>query len=190
MGYRHSLYLIKYHHVLRKLSKKDFLPPKGDIYVSDILEKIGALEVAELGKYSDEGYYLEERDNSDIINNHPCKNLLLLLQECSHPDCGFNIVTKSDFIKVIESYKTRVKKNLLSRLKSYDAEPLESYTERIQSGIREKLHFIDDMVSLDISYENLYKVQTTWFYEYEIFDLVHLFKLIEWGKDILILRGA
>ena len=195
MGYRHYLELIDKDKLkslnpedIRDTSKK-YRQEEEWFDIDRYLEERGAAfeEVMELGKYSDEGYYLEKLDNSkhygefaDIINT--------LKEEIGGDDHGFNLITRDDLIWVINAYRDRVVKIWEDTLHTIStSDDIEHLKKEMTKYFHGKVHWKDFMVNINL--ENKWDVQNTWTYEYELFNLVHILKTIDWDKQLLFVHG-
>lgn len=189
MGYRNYLTIIKKED-FKKITS-EYIENKKDedehIIISELLESVGAIDIYELGKYSDEGAVLEKNnieipeDIKDAFN--------IVKKHCDNYEYGFNLVTKDDYINLINSYKNRAIKNWQDLLKEKDYE--NEYDERtreqrlvcyVQGKLTWQKYYID-------ASEDKTKVQGTWFYEFGVFDLVHNLKTIDWDNYLMFVYG-
>lgn len=192
MGYRNYLNIV---------SKKDFKKVDEDfinklkdedgyVYIGDVLKAIGAKEIFELGKYSEEGYALECKPIK--VRGYIKKSYDILKQYAKEHGYGFNIVTVDSLIEIIEKYHERTVQywhKLLS-----DA-PMESGQFGCTIKPEEKcMYYVQNLLNWEefmtnINMNSLYSVQTSWKYEYEIYNLLHILKMVDWDKNLLIVTG-
>ena len=191
MGYRHYLNIVKKQDFLKINNEyiENLKDDEGYFYFGDIFKNINAEEICELGKYSDEGYNLETK-HTDVIDDLKTTYYLLakLAEERGY---GFNILTKEDLIWIIEQYRDRTTKYWE---KLVSDEPLETYSkvlktpeEKCKYYVEDLLHWKDFICNTNINLK--WELQTTWKYEYEMFNLIHCLKMIDWDNYILILTG-
>lgn len=187
MGYRHYLGIID-KETFKKIDD-DFIKQNADedgywgIY--SIVEKCGK-EIIELGKYSKEGSRLETKKQKISEDFLPAYNTLK--KHCDNHEYGFNLLTKRDLEYLIRCYKIRTVRywkrvlGLIEDKFDYDKKTPE---EKCKQYVQEKLNWRTFLVNM----KDPYKVQDCWLYEYELFNLVHCYKMIDWDKYCLIIYG-
>lgn len=189
MGYRNYLSIIKKEDLkkidadyIEKLKDED-----GCLIITDLLERAGAVEIYELGKYSKEGAVLEQVKVE--LPEDLQKTYELIKQHADDHEYGFNVVTKDELIWCIKSYEKRVKDILTDYLeeKSKDEFDERSREERLMEYVRDKLTWFEYYTNLKD--DDKYHVQSTWFYEYGLFDLIHVLKMVNWDEYVLIVTG-
>lgn len=189
MGYRHYLAIIKKDE-LKKIDSNFIESQKdkdGYVIISNLLKNAGMQDIYELGKYSDEGAFLEDI-KADIPEDLQ-ENYKIIKKYANENEFGFNILTKKELIYCIKSFKQRVIKLLNNYLAEKSDNKLDTRTreERLISYVEDKLVWSEDYIN--INEEDKFHVQSTWFYEYGIFDLIHSLKIIDWNSYCLIIYG-
>lgn len=189
MGYRNYLAIIKKEE-LKKIDS-NFIESQRDedgyVIIDDLLKKAGMQDIYELGKYSKEGALLENI-KTDIPEDLQ-ENYKIIKEYANKNEYGFNILTKKELIYCIESFKQRV----IKLLKNYLAEKSDcefdtrTREERLISYVNDKLTWSEYYTN--INEKDKFHVQSTWFYEYGIFDLIHSLKIIDWDNYCLIIYG-
>ena len=191
MGYRHYLAIID-KDIFKKIDEKfidEYIkesskyPDEQFFRIYDFVDKYGK-EIAELGKYSDEGFHLC-RKRKPIANEYP-KQYDLLKKLCDNNEYGFNLLTEKDLIFLIKCYKKRTV-NYWEKMLGLIEDKWDNNTPEVKCKqyVKEKLGWKDFLINL----KSPYKVQSCWFYEYELFDLIHCYKTIDWNKYLLIIYG-
>ena len=147
------------------------------------------IDLIELGKYSDEGFELSARKYKVRKLK---KQINLLIENCSDEDSDFNIITQEDFVWLIEKYKERTVnywKKILSdeRIESYD-KVYENAGDKCKYYVQDLLHWEKFLINTDLN--NKWILQTTWKYEYELFNLLHIYKTIDWENNIVFIVGG
>lgn len=189
MGYRHYLGIVKKADLL-KINEEYIknLEKQNDecLIICDLLESIGAKEVYELGKYSDEGYALVAKQ---IKLDESLLNVYQVISEyADNNEYGFNILTQNELEDVIKSYHDRTIKYLRDLLKEKDYE--NEFDERTRE--QRLVEYVQSKITWrEYSYDlkGKYKVQGTWQYEYAIYDLVHIYKTVNWNDYVLLVWG-
>lgn len=99
------------------------------------------------------------------------------------------VVGKEGLIRAIEVYKQKIVdyyKNLLvddfTFKKRTSAQKIQEHLEDVLEELRFK-----DFLDLDPNTKNI--LTWSWKYEYEIFNLVHILKIMDWEKDTLLMIG-
>ncbi len=151
--------------------------------------KIGT-ELYGLGKYSEIAFKLESERPSLFTSDE--------LKE-RYSDYGFALLTKDDFMAVIEAYRQKIVewlKSLLSvdeRICFSDELTKEQYQfETLKQETQDKIdswsgkYFGILPIDLDESRE---RITGDWSYEYAIFELVRVYKAFDWENDDLVLVG-
>lgn len=185
MGYRHYLAIIDKETF--KNIDEDYIKQNSDEdgywNISDLVEKCGQ-EIAELGKYSNEGFHLEVKKTKIEEEFLPAYNTLK--KHCDKWDYGFNLLTKRDLIFLVRCYKMRTVKYFKKLLGFIEDEFNDNTPEvKCKNYVRKKLSWRNYLTNE----KSPYKVQDTWDYEYEMFDLLHCYKSIDWDKYVLIIYG-
>lgn len=185
MGYRHYLAIIDKETF--KTINDDFIEKNSDedgyLGIYKIVEKCGH-EIAELGKYSEEGFRLCSKKTK--IDNEYLPAYNVLKKHCDAHEHGFNLLTKRDLMYVIRCYKLRTVKSWKKLLGIIEDKWDENSPEiKCKKAIETKLNWREFLIDK----KNPYKVQSCWFYEYEMFDLIHCYKSIDWDKYLLIVYG-
>lgn len=199
MGYRHYLYAIPKKQIAEIQACKtnsdliDFAKRYGynvDYDATDSGEgwipphDIGT-ELYELGKHSEIGHELES-EKLCVFTSEELKNM--------YDDYGFALLSKDDFIAIIESYR----QNIVSYFQNL-LEPQKYPIIPSKSTIEEQWkYYIEDKLErwqgkwgstpLNLE-ENTDRITNSWLYEYSIFELVRLYKTFDWENDNLVLMG-
>lgn len=109
------------------------------------------------------------------------------------------IVGKEGLLEAIEIYKKKILhsyENLLVggaeycapfgiTIKKEDVQPI----EKIREFIQDKLFWVKEFDLCDLDENHKHTVAHSWQYEHSIFNLVHLLKTIDWGKETLLFYG-
>ena len=121
MGYRHTFYIVEKEN-LNSIIHEEIESYKNKEYFHkyDFMEAKGFKEINELGKYSNEGYYLSK---SDLIMDYPdLKELRSLLYD--EGDTEFYFMKPEALLKVAEMYH---EKNVKYWEMLLSDEPIETY---------------------------------------------------------------
>lgn len=191
MGYRNYLNIV---------SKKDFKKVNEDfidslrgkdgyLFAGDVLRVINCKEILELGKYSEEGYALECKKVK--LRGNIKKSYDILRQFCKDNEYGFNIVTQESLIELIKKYHERTVQywhRLLSDV------PMSCGAFESTKPEEKCIYYVNDLLTwnthmINTKMEAPYSVQTTWKYEYELYNLLHILKKIDWEKELLFVTG-
>lgn len=190
MGYRNYLYIAdkKKCNKIRKMSKKELLELTNTVledefdYLSDhdVLDKMGAEEAFELGKYID--FY-------DEIKPHLLK---MFTDKEVHEE--FNTETecmlaKPEILQTIATiYRKKVLKFYQDLMQEKSSEKYDTRTqlERMKAEVR--AHILWNKY-LDQLPNNKWNINQGWLYEYEIFDILHLMRVFNPKKQVLIWLG-
>ena len=199
MGYRHYLYAIPKKQIAEIQACKtnsdliDFAKRYGynvDYDATDSGEgwipphDIGT-ELYELGKHSEIGHELES-EKPCVFTSEELKNM--------YDDYGFALLSKDDFIAIIESYRQNIVsyfQNLLEPQKYSIIPPKSTIEEQWKYYIEDKLERWQGKwgsTPLNLE-ENTDRITNSWLYEYSIFELVRLYKTFDWENDNLVLMG-
>jgi hypothetical protein len=147
---------------------------------------IGLQEIHECGKYFD-------YETSDEIKED-CKDY-------SDDDTEFCIIQPKALLICAEHYKQNAAKwwrNLIRSLDMTDEEIKEdwkNYPGGKRPDIKQKLEWhVRDLEDKGINILNTdlndkYSLTTSWLYEYTMFELIHLYKSIDWNKYYLVWLG-
>lgn len=181
MGYRHYFYKIKINEIekIKDVSADDF---DFNVYLP---EAFGQEEVFEFGKL----YYDDTADKiySTGVPLFSDKKVMEMLD-----DYIPYVVGKAGLLKAIEIYKNKITDYLEDCGKdSYDefsGSQLKS-EDKIKSDLKDRLMYWKMNRAIDVSEDNKYSVTNSWLYEYSIFNLVHLLKIIDWEKETLLFYG-
>ena len=148
--------------------------------------ELGGEEIHECGKYFDNE--TAEKIKEDSIN-------------LSNEDGEINVKLKPEALLVCaEHYKQNAAKwwrNIITSIDMTDDEIKEDWKnypegrpnikERLEWHVRELENKHIDVLDTDI--KDKYHITTSWVYEYTMFELVHLYKTIDWNKYDLIWLG-
>ena len=183
MGYRHSLYIIEKEKV-NNLTKEDI--DKIDSRY-DMLEYLQAKEIIDLGKYSDEGFELGR-------NGMKVEGLLEDFRKAMYyeGDSEFEFLEPEKLAWLAEEYLEGTI-NYWNKLLSDEPMQIAMKTvsetgEKCKAYVADLLHWSRYMLNTNI--ESKYILQTTWKYEYEIYNIIHCYKTIDWNKYYLVLIGG
>lgn len=149
-------------------------------------------EVFELGKYSDEGSVLEQMEDKlpEDIDKDKFNKLAELLHDNEY---GFNYVSKRRFELLVDSYRNRVvmyfEGLFYGLLGESTAVTKEEASNKVLSDIRQKLEYAKRGTIINMNPQNKSAVSDAWLYEYEIFNLVHIYKTMDWDKYIMVITG-
>lgn len=184
MGYRHSLHIFEKEKI-NKLTSKEI---KENENRWDFMEKLGSKEILDLGKYSDEGYELSNRAIK-------AGGILAELRSVMYyeGDTEFEFIDPENLIWLAEKYKERTIKywkRLLGKDKfpDYSEEAERTVEENCKKYVEHLLVWSNSM--LNTNKNNKFAIQDTWNYEYEMFNIIHCYKSIDWDKYYLALLGG
>lgn len=185
MGYRHYLAIIekdKFKSIddkfLKQLEDED-----GFWGIYALIEKIGT-EIYELGKYSEEGFRLQEKKPNISAELTPIYEMIK--KHCDEYEYGFNILTKRDLMFIIRCYKLRTvnywKELLGLKHNKYNSDSLQVRMKQyVESKFLWRKYLIDN--------RDKYAINGYWSYEYALFNLIHCYKMIDWDKYLLVIYG-
>ena len=181
MGYRHYLGIIKKEDFKKidsifiinsKYEDEDLNP-----IIHELLQKAGMQEVFELGKWSAEGGRLELKDSDIPTDLFDAYNVVKTYAK-DH-EYGFNVLTPRDLLFLIRSYKRRIYKYFKGLLEKSEDEKTEY--------IRHRLNWLK--FSYNTKLDKKMTVSDSWDYESEIFNLLHIYKTVDWDKYLLVIYG-
>jgi len=154
-----------------------------DYYI--IKHYLNPTEIHECGKYFD-------YDISKLIKED-CRDY-------SDDDTEFCIVQPKALLVCAEHYKQNAVKwwkNIITSIDMTDEEIKEDWKNYPEGrpNIKEKLEWhvreLEDksIDVLDTNIKHKYRITSSWMYEYTMFELIHLYKTIDWDKYYLIWMG-
>lgn len=183
MSYRHGLYIVE-------KEKVDSLTEEQINNIESryaFLDSLNTTKILDLGRYSDEGYKLCE-------NGLQVEGLLQKFRKnmFSEDDTEFEFLDPEQLVWLAEQYKERTIKyweNLLNE------EPLDTYEGFITDAGEKCIDYVKDLLQwkkflIDPHKDKKYVLQTTWKYEYEMFNILHCYKMIDWDKYYLVILGG
>lgn len=190
MGYRNYLYIAdkKKCNKIRKMSKKELLELTNTVledefdYLSDhdVLDKMGAEEVFELGKYID--FYDEIKPHlRKMFKDKEVHKYFNEEEEC--------MLAKPEILQTIATIYRKKVLNFyqdLMQKKSSNKFNKGSQLERMKESIRSQLlwnQYLDQLPN------NKYQICGAWLYEYEVFNILYLMRVFNPKKQVLIWRG-
>lgn len=186
MGYRNYLGIIKKEDF--KKIDTDFIEYIKDEYgycsIEDILEEAGAIEIQELGKWSKEGSHLEYKNTE--VPKELLTSFQVIKKYINGQGCGFNLLTPRDLLFVIRSYRMRTHK-YLKKLLNEDKYDERSTEEKCISYVKDKLDWWK--YSANTRQDLKYTINDNWSFEYDMFNLLHNYKMIDWNEYLLIIWG-
>lgn len=184
MGYRYTLYILNKSKV-DKIDSNDIERFESIDNRYKILDELGRKEIIELGKYSDEGYKLCQKG---ISVNDELRELLYC-----EGDTEFEFLSPESLVWLANSYKERT---IDYWKKLLDKNAIQEIGNKLVTSPKEKcLDYVKDLLTweryiLNDNKENKYCLQTTWKYEYEMFNIIHCYKMIDWRKYYLCILGG
>ena len=190
MGYINYLYIAdkKKYNKVRKMSKKELaeltninLEDEFDyLDAADVLDKMGAEEAIELGKYID--FYKEIKPHlRKMFTDKEVHKQFNTETEC--------MLAKPEILQTIATiYRKKVLKHYqdLMQEKSSNEIDRRSQLDRMKSSINAQILWNEYLDKLP---NNKYMLCDTWLYEYEIFNILHLMRVFNPKKQVLIWRG-
>lgn len=184
MGYRHSLHILEKEKV-DKLTSEEI---KENESRYDLMRKLESKEILELGKYSDEGFELGK-------NGIKVKGILAEFRSSMYyeGDTEFEFIDPEKLVWLAEKYKERTVKywNCLlgkDKFPKYCDEADKTVEENCKKYVENQLVWQKYILNTDKN--NKFSIQDTWHYEYEMFNIIHCYKLIDWEKYYLVLIGG
>ena len=187
MGYRHTFYIVEKEN-LDNITQEELKSYKNEKYFSrfNFMEAKGFKEINDLDKHSMEGYYLAE---SDFVITYPKLEELrsLLYSE----ETAFYFMKPEALLKVAQMYHESIVKCWEKILSD---ESIETYYGREADPgkkciiyVRNLLGWKDFMINTS---DDKYTLQTSWKHEFEMYNLLHCYKMIDWDKYYLCLIGG
>lgn len=178
MGYRHHIGILEKnkHELIKKMSVKQLKKWYGDEYVP--CYKI-TKEVYELGKYYDDNFM------------KPFKKKVFTkkaTQKLYEGDQDFYIISKEGFEAIIDDYRQRVLEYYTLLLKQDKTDLLINRITTIEQAIESKIRTWGENCTKFKLYP--YSIQgeqitTSWDFEYAIFELVRIYKTIDWENQLI-----
>ena len=188
MGYRNYLGIIKKEN-FKKIDLNTIESAKdndGWCCIHHVLKQAGMQQIHELGKWSEEGRHLEDKKTK--LSEELLPAFEIVSEFADNHEYGFNVLTEKDLLFVIRSYRMRTHKYLKKLLgfipDKYDERTVE---EKCRCYVREKLGWWK--YSTNTKKESKFMIQDTWSYEYEMFNLLHNYKMIDWNEYLLVVWG-
>lgn len=217
MGYRHYFYIIptKVVNKIKDLeTKRDYYEYiKTERCLSKEARKSAKFALKDLEKNNDDYLGLWELgknvfefgklywdDTAEQIQNTGIKLFKDKTELCEqYEESGAYIVGKEAILKAIEIYHNKIKRYFKSLLMSAEElkrddeywNGIEDVGERCKQAVEEKLSKWEnnwDFKPYNLK-ENNSSIVSSWLYEYEIFELVHILKTIDFEKYNLIFLG-
>jgi len=202
MGYRHYFYLV---------DKKDVELVKDKTY--EELMQIAKTYGADVDEDEDYFYFNDKKfmnkteiyefgklywdDTADRIYS---KGVPLFekeeVQKCFYDYCPY-VMGKEAILEAIEIYKTKVINYYKSLIVDgdtkefsyfYDIEPDEIKNVDVTRHITDILYHWDRMGVIDTDFDHE-RISSSWMYEHQIFELVRLYKSIDWENKCLLFYG-
>lgn len=187
MGYRNYIGFIpkREYNKIKKLTSEEFYKYKGITPDSDGDMYFNSRELYnelyEFGKYCD--------FETDKLVKPFFKNKVL--QAEMDADTELYVVGKEFLKKVIESYHEKIKTYYAKMLENFDGTHIENLT---QTEIYEAFRHIRSMsfewtqlTPYDL--DNGDQVTDSWKYEYNIFELVRIYKSFDWKRNVMVYYG-
>ena len=185
MGYRHCLHIIEKKKLNKLTSKQIKKMEEQSRY--DIWEKLGGQEILELGKYSDEGYELGQ--NGIKVNGILAEFRSIMYYE---GDTEFEFLEPEKLVWIAEKYLERTVKYwemlLSNEIQEIGLKVTDKPSEKCINYVKDLLTWKKFLLNTDK--ENKYCIQCSWKYEYEMFNIIHCYKTIDWDKYYLVLTGG
>ena len=150
----------------------------GDVYVP--IYKLSR-EVFELGKYCELDYLKPYR--KDIFSNKEFN------KDCN-TDHDFYIIGKEGYEAVIEWFRNRIQSCYESILKQDPNDINEGRVDTVEDFLKKRIRDWKGkyIKPYDINLDREHIV-SSWEYEYEIFELVRVYKSIDWDKEVIVITG-
>jgi hypothetical protein len=170
MGYRNYLCSIPkttYKEVKNLTQKELYAKYKMDDYF-DSRKLSGFNELFELGKYFE---FQNGKKKKFFINKMDFEE-----------DVEFSIVNKKFFLNIIEFYR----KKIVKIYKSLKVENEDKKNYYFNQKISEWGNKLGKPYNIDLSTD---RIVESWLYEYEIFELVRIYKLFDWKNNLLLFTG-
>ena len=191
MGYRnHIAVLSKERHNIIKDMTRDELQKwwtkesgekpdeDGDIYVP--VYKLSR-EVFELGKYCDMSYLDPYR--SDLFSNKEVNTNFNTENE-------FFMINKEGFESIIEWFRNRIQSCYESILKQDPNDVEEGRVQPIEEFLKKRIQdWKGEFIKPYDIHPDREGIVSSWDYEYEIFELVRVYKSIDWNKELVVITG-
>ena len=186
MGYR--VYLAKmpkveaeqlkkmdYNDVVKKYQINKSCDPDEDLGIPSPYE-IATTRLYELGKYVELENTLDKTYSCQLLNFPEAENYLM--------DYTLFEITKDGFKFIIDDYSKKNEtyfKNLYEQISI-----LGSDMAGIETYFRSKVH---EWARIPYDLDSGDEITTSWSYEYAVFELVRLFKMIDWDNESVIFYG-
>lgn len=186
MGYRHYLYKIKKEELnkIRNMSNSDlYLYTKSN-------EDDGWWSPLDLfkGKCI---YCLGDIDNKlyKVLNNNKISEIFAQEEVKEHMEEYDNGILNADgFLKILELYKEHIVNYFKDLLKDgYEESWKKDKTsaEKLKEHIEEKTRMIENCNEYDFNLKNE-QITDSWYYEYALFELIRLYKTIDWQNNYVV----
>lgn len=186
MGYRHYLYKIKKDELnkIRNMTNSDLYiytnSDEEDNYWSP-LDLFKGNCIYCLGEIDNDLYALLENNRiAEIFTNEEVRENM--------EDYDNGILNADGFLEIMKLYKEKVLKYLKDLLKDgYEESWREDKTsvEKMDSHIQEKIRMITNCNEYDFDL-NKEKITESWTFEYALFELIRLYKTIDWDNCYVI----
>lgn len=166
---------------IAELLNIDYDDKENYVFLGDITAKY------EIDEISDECYK---------INNHKRHNIFFKNKELNddyNDDNTLFKVSQEDLLELINLYEQKTisfYEKKINKIKELKEDNIERAYEEALSELEYKLSDWKSIGAVDKSLENKDRIVKSWSYEYSIFDLLHLYKSINFNTHILFVRGG
>lgn len=198
MGYRHYFYKVKKTDVekVKYLSleelKEQFVEDNDCMWIENIIDHTQIFEFGKL--YLDDTVEQINSTGERLFND---RNVVEYFA-----DNDFYIVGKEGVLKAIEIYANKVKefyRTLLVNgkeikvprfgfeLKNEDIKSMDEVIGLLEEKIQKWEYY--ELYITDLNENRKYSVTKSWLYEYEVFNLIHILKTIDWENETILFYG-
>jgi len=182
MGYRHYLYKVEKNELnkIRNMSNSDlyiYTNSKEEDNISSPLEIFRCNCIYNLGEIDNKLYKVLAKSRiSEIFSQEEVK------EKMEEYDNG--ILNADGFLEILKLYKEHILNYFNDLLKDgYEESWREDKTssEKLKAHIEEKIRMITDCNEYDFNLKNA-QITDSWFFEYALFELIRLYKTIDWDN--------
>lgn len=196
MGYRHYLAKIKKEKALhlQDMSYETFMNTYGDKDIYEELMVPGPYNLPYVERIHELGKYVD----MDIINTLKGDNPESLFSDLElvkdYDEFDLYLVEKEGLIGLIDIYQEKVRKNYENMFKFTEEDQFRygkdaDLSSKHERFFEERIDMWSRKYVMDNDESNPYNICHALDYEYQIFNLLHILKMINWEEEQLIIYG-
>jgi hypothetical protein len=151
------------------------------VWLGDITSKY------EIDEISDECYKINKNKRHNIFFKDKALN------DYFNDDTTLFKVSQEDLLELINLYEQKIISFYQNKIKKIKEEKEENIEKAYDSALVELQYTLTDWASLgavDKSLDKKHRIVKSWSYEYNIFDLLFLYKSVNFNTHILFVRGG